>query len=295
MASYQPPTENLPVFDVSVFSTVETAGLTIEEGNELYLRKTTPDTASALETFTAGISTNIVRPETSSDSLVIGGEPSNSGDISLETQLGNINIGPTQSSGVINIGTLTDRTGEINIGSGLTSSSSINIGSGPGIINLGNNLTQIKVDGGFELTDYYAPTPSYLGYYTSKTLDATVGTIIPSTGTQTYSTMTFTSKGIYLVNATFTVAPNGGVQPKDVEFSMQRVSDGSILARTVPQALANSGIATNYDYTGNLTGIFNKSEAGAESVIIYVYLNYTGGSNFTVSDTAYNFSSVRIG
>ena len=311
MASYQPPTENLPTFDVSVFSTVETAGLTIEEGNELYLRKTTPDTASALITFDAGISTNAIRPETSTDTIQIGGGFVNSGnvsvntggqvlltstsDVSLNTDLGTINIGPSQSSGAINIGTLANRVGDINIGTGLTSTANINMGSGTGYINLGNNLTIIKIDGGFDFTDYYARSDSYLGYYTSKSLDATVGTIIPSTGTQIYSTMTFVSKGVYLVNATMTVSPNGGVQPRDVEFTMQRVSDNSILARNVPQALANSGIATNYDYTGNLTGILYKTTTGLESVIIYVYLNYGGGSQYTVSNTAYNFSAVRIG
>ena len=311
MASYPPPTENLPIFDGTVFSTTLSSGLTKEQADEIYLQKNTPDTATALETFDSGMSTNLIIPETSTDTLNIGGGFVNTGDISLNTggavlltstsnvslgtDIGDINIGPVQSSGTINIGTAAARSGEINIGSGLTSTATINIGSGPGLINLGNNLSQIKIDGGFELTDYYAPTPSYLGYYTSKPLDAAVGLIIPTGGTQIYATMTFTAKGIYLVIATFTVAPNGGVQPKDVEFTMQRVSDGSIIARTVPQALANSGIATNFDYTGNLTGIFNKAAAGAEGVQIYVYLNYSGGSSYTVSNTAYSFSSVRIG
>lgn len=311
MASYPPPTENLPIFDGTVFSTTLSSGLTKEQADLLYLQKNTPDTATALETFDSGISTNLIIPETSTSTLNIGGGFVNTGDISLNTggevlltstsvvsvntDIGDINIGPAQSSGVINIGTAASRSGAINIGSGLTSTATINIGSGPGLINLGNNLSQIKIDGGFELTDYYASTPSYLGYYTSKSIDAVTGLVIPSGATQVYSTMTFTAKGIYLVNATLTVAPNGGVQPKDVEFTMQRVADGAILARNVPQAIANNGIATTYDYTGNLTGIFNKAAAGAEGVRIYVYVIYAGGSSYTVSNTAYNFSSVRIG
>jgi hypothetical protein len=311
MASYPPPTEDLPIFDGSLFSTTLSSGITQEQADELYLQKNTPDTATALQTFDSGLSTNLIIPETSTDTLNIGGGFVNTGDISLNTggavlltstsnvslgtDIGDINVGPVQSTGVINIGTAASRSGEINIGSGLTSTATINIGSGPGIINLGNNLSQIKIDGGFELTDYYAPSPSYLGNYISTPLNATVGTIIPSGSTSIYSTMSFTAKGIYLINATLTVAPNGGVQPKDVEFTMLRISDGSILARSVPQALANSGIATNYDYTGNLTAIFNKAAAGSEGVRIYVYLNYGGGNNYTVSSTAYNFSSVRIG
>ena len=311
MASYPPPTENLPIFDGTVFSTTLSSGLTKEQADLLYLQKNTPDTATALETFDSGISTNLIIPETSTSTLNIGGGFVNTGDISLNTggevlltstsvvsvntDIGDINIGPAQSSGVINIGTAASRSGAINIGSGLTSTATINIGSGPGLINLGNNLSQIKIDGGFELTDYYASTPSYLGYYTSKSIDAVVGLVIPSGATQVYSTMTFTAKGIYLINATLTVAPNGGVQPKDVEFTMQRVTGSTILARNVPQAIANNGTATTYDYTGNLTGIFNKTTAGAEGVRIYVYVNYGGGSSYTVSNTAYNFSSVRIG
>jgi hypothetical protein len=60
MASYKPPLEQLPIFDNSVFnnttSTTNGTYLTTTQANLLYLRKTFPDTATALETFSAGIS-----------------------------------------------------------------------------------------------------------------------------------------------------------------------------------------------------------------------------------------------
>ena len=59
MASYNPPTEQLPIFDNEVFTPTSTgSGLTIAQANLLYLRKTFPDTATALETFQAGIQTD---------------------------------------------------------------------------------------------------------------------------------------------------------------------------------------------------------------------------------------------
>jgi len=59
MASYNPPTENLPIFDNAVFlsSSSTSTGLTETQANLLYLRKTYADTAT-LETFSAGIKTS---------------------------------------------------------------------------------------------------------------------------------------------------------------------------------------------------------------------------------------------
>jgi hypothetical protein len=58
MASYTPPTEQLPIFDNSVFThTGGGVGLTEAQANLLYLRKTFPDTATALETFNGGLRT----------------------------------------------------------------------------------------------------------------------------------------------------------------------------------------------------------------------------------------------
>jgi hypothetical protein len=62
MASYNPPSEFLPIFDNSVFTTTNDSstsggGLTLAQANALYLRKTYPDTCTAYETFSAGLET----------------------------------------------------------------------------------------------------------------------------------------------------------------------------------------------------------------------------------------------
>jgi hypothetical protein len=71
MASYFPPTENLPIFDNEVFDASNSDVLTIAKANLLYLRKTVADTATAIETFNAGIKTNSVAQRTNT-TLFIG-------------------------------------------------------------------------------------------------------------------------------------------------------------------------------------------------------------------------------
>ena len=61
MASYLPPSEQLPIFDNEVFAiNTSDSGLTIAQANLRYLRKTVPDTATAIETFNAGILTDTI-------------------------------------------------------------------------------------------------------------------------------------------------------------------------------------------------------------------------------------------
>jgi len=109
MASYTPPTETLPIFDNAVFNSVNgSTVLTVSTANLLYLRKTYADTATALETFNAGIATNSIEPLTSTT--------------------GSIAVGSNQTSGIINIGTGSTRnaTGVINIGTG-TFNTNVNV------------------------------------------------------------------------------------------------------------------------------------------------------------------------
>ena len=85
-----------PAFFVQPTST---GGLTEAQANNLYLRKTVPDSATSLETFTGGIITNSIDTTTTSSVLNIG----------------------TTSLGDLNIGTTPNRTGSINIATGSAS------------------------------------------------------------------------------------------------------------------------------------------------------------------------------
>jgi hypothetical protein len=109
MSSYNPPIYYFSGIGFnSAFYNVMTTGLTQSQANALYLQKTTPDTATAVETFSSGILTTKVDVSTSGS---------------------NMDIATGSSSGNINIATAGARTGNINIGSGAASSGVITIGS----------------------------------------------------------------------------------------------------------------------------------------------------------------------
>jgi hypothetical protein len=123
MSSTIPPTYYFSGinFNPSFYDTVESSGLTQGEANLLYLKKTVPDTATSIETFSAGI----ISPSVDSSGT---NNP--------------ISIGASQTTGVLNIGTGVRTTGlnggAINIG---------NFGSTAGPINIGTSNTAITISG----------------------------------------------------------------------------------------------------------------------------------------------------
>jgi len=96
MASYNPPSEQLPIFDNEVFSNNLTGStvLTVAQANLLYLRKTFADTATALETFTAGIKSSFIDPLTTNGTITIS---------SASSPASTINIGVTGAPQTLNI------------------------------------------------------------------------------------------------------------------------------------------------------------------------------------------------
>ena len=118
MSSYNPPIYYFSGIGFnSAFYTFMTTGLTQSQANALYLQKTTPDTATAVETFSSGILTTSVDVPTSSSG---------------------INIGVGSTSGTINIGTASVRTGGINIGNGSSVASGANTNINNGTPNASN-------------------------------------------------------------------------------------------------------------------------------------------------------------
>ena len=100
-----------------LFFTTNNSSLTQAQASLLYLQKTTPDTATAVETFSSGIITTSVDVPTSSSGI-------------------NIAVGST--SGTINIGTASVRTGGINIGNGSSVASGANTNINNGTPNASN-------------------------------------------------------------------------------------------------------------------------------------------------------------
>ena len=90
MADYQPPKENVPIFDVANFIHDSNVGITESYANSKYLRKTVADTATAIESFTAGIVTPTVN---STGALTISGtgQNTNIGSTGIITLNGTVN------------------------------------------------------------------------------------------------------------------------------------------------------------------------------------------------------------
>lgn len=85
MSAYNPPIENTPIFNTENFIQVDSNGLTIQETDARYLKKTTPDVATAEETFQSGIITDSINSQsgtlslgtTATSTINIGGASSN--------------------------------------------------------------------------------------------------------------------------------------------------------------------------------------------------------------------------
>ena len=73
MSAFYPPSYSFTGINFnSGFFTTPTTGLTETQANDIYLRKTTPDTASALETFTGGIKTDTINATNPANILTLG-------------------------------------------------------------------------------------------------------------------------------------------------------------------------------------------------------------------------------
>jgi hypothetical protein len=170
MASYLPPTENLPIFDSSVFDDSNSAYLTYTSAKKLFLTYPTAQgeetiaslISAEIDTATPTTNFNFLQSQTTGDILIGNsltasggatirvGPTGATGNVSVhcanidfynntinnatDALLNNLSIGGSQTSGVLNIGTGTRVTGlnggAINIGTGASVTAPINIGGG---------------------------------------------------------------------------------------------------------------------------------------------------------------------
>jgi len=137
MASYLPPSEQLPIFDNEVFFTQNdpNAPLTIAIANLLYLRKTFADTATALESFAAGIATNNI------SSLATDLYLYADNTLNLTSPIINI-VSQNSSTAVVNIKTGTTTSGDVNIMTGNGRTGVLHLGDGNNL--LAGNGTHIN-------------------------------------------------------------------------------------------------------------------------------------------------------
>jgi len=154
MTTTLPPSQQFTgIFYNPVFwSTAETA-LTQEVANTLYLEKTTPDTATALQTFSGGISTqSMTAPSLTSNvnlfttqtagTLVLATSARSVHVSNIDCQGNAINNASTPANGALTIGSSQTGTGgTIEIGKNVARTGAITIGHNNCTLNIGGHLT----------------------------------------------------------------------------------------------------------------------------------------------------------
>lgn len=143
MSVENPPTYNFPglEFNPTYFINESiSSGFTEEQANALYLKKTIPDTATALETFNEGIKTKSIEPINATDTLNINTVSSTATNI--------INIGnDTTNNQTLNLNSKTINMGDTSVPSSINIlSTSIIIGNPTsGTINFGSSAPATQI------------------------------------------------------------------------------------------------------------------------------------------------------
>ena len=147
MSAYNPPTYYFSGIQFNTaFYVSANSNITQTQASSLYLLKNSPDTATALETFSGGILTNSVKQTSTTGAMTIGysaGTTTLSGSVTVSNALQTPSIDPAFSGGNFNVACTTPST--INIGT--ANATAINVGLSSittnlnGGINLARNTT----------------------------------------------------------------------------------------------------------------------------------------------------------
>jgi hypothetical protein len=284
MATYLPPSENLPIFDTSVFDETNGAYLTYTSAKKLFL---TYPTAQGEETIASLIAGSIDYTSPASGSYFeIGTNQVSGGTIRLgptgtstgvsvhagnidctnntinnasASDTGNLALGNSQTSGVLNIGTgvraTTGNGGAINIGGGVGSAAPINIGpisavSGTGIVNINTSTATTGVIniGSSSATTNIKGTSTCTGTITATSGLSSSGLITTSGNITTTGSGTITSAGT--ITATSGLSSSGLITTSG---NITTTSTGTITSAgtiTASSGLSSSGLITT---SGNIT------------------------------------------
>lgn len=117
MSSYDAPDFVVSIYNPSFFASDTASGITTAQARALFLKKATPDTATALTTFSGGI--NVTAGGTSSNT--VASDTYNTASTSAVT-----NLFTNKTSGIINVGS---GNGTIKIGNATTGSGRIELGT----------------------------------------------------------------------------------------------------------------------------------------------------------------------
>jgi len=206
-----------------------TDGLTQDAANQLYLRKTVTDSASALETFNGGIRTN---------------------DLNTTSPTNNLTIASSLTTGNVNIMTGASTAGQLNIGNSAgTTVMNIN-GTIPININNGVDCNTYDVITAGTTKNFFNTQTAAVNILTNMAASASLQIGNPTIGTQPCKISQLNIAGITINNA---VAPgNGGIEIGSTQTGTGTLNLGAASTRTGAVNIA-SGASTANTSTINLS------------------------------------------
>ena len=298
MTTSKPPKYLSSIFNSFYYTEVESVSLTQAQADLRYLKKNTTDTATALQTFNAGITvnnSNITVNNGSVSSLVV-----NTTSLGSQAEGGGLDIGASQTTGTLNIGNLATRTGDINISTtkNTTSAQQINIGSSNAlatgqIIRMNRPLTI-----GYSAIDHLQYTTSKIGSYLT---NASTEALIVNTNLNGTTLTNFSNipAGLYMfeyqinyritvVNTIFT-KQNFILSTTFNDFLTANIIEEQFTAlyKTSSETIATSSPITDYTHKFSKAGVF------VLSGLSDVYLNYRIVHNVTTT-VPYIIGSLRL-
>lgn len=243
MTTTLPPTQYFSgIYYNSSFWSSGASSLTQTQANTLYLRKTVPDTATALETFSSGIATQTaVAPSTTTDVSLFQTQTAgtiriapNATAISvhcsnIDCNNNTINNATTPAGGALYLAN-NQVGGQLYIGTSATRSGAITIGANNNTINLGGYLTPT-----------YSSMPSASGQIGYKLSTSLTATNVLTTVTTILGTFPTIPAGVWLIQGYATLPTS--VTTIVVHLSINNT--GAINTGAVNSASTN---ATNNSY-----------------------------------------------
>jgi hypothetical protein len=285
MSAYAPPTYNVTPFNQAYFAT--SSGISLATASGLFLNKTSADTATALETFNAGIGVNSIQPTTTATTMLINSTMT-SGDMYIGSNVaannartGVIHIGDSNgisSGGAVHINNGTTNTSNTQIMNGSTTSGNLNLMTGAscsGSINIGSGNSS-------------NPTVNIL---TGQTCTGTVNIASASVGTNTVITNigngnTSGQINIGNVNNATVIGGTCGIADSNSTTCNVTIANGNGRSNSV---LIACGTGTNGSTVGICTGTTTGAVTignSANSVNINGALTIGTGKNITLQPTA---------
>jgi len=302
------------------------SGITQEQANTLYLQKTIPDTATALETFPGGIKTNSIDNVLSTDisnilinstgninigtstsrtaSLVRFGSSSNSQITNNTLSMSNVqclNLNSITSvsafgllgshTGPINIGNIVSRTGDISIASNQTTGTA-NIVIGSNVLTTGTQSITINRP----LTLNYGPDTqtsfTQLGFY--KYFGGTQQTMPTNSSYVTFTETTSLPPGVYMLNyqlySLISLTTTGNTIIENQMFGISTTTNGVYPAGCNQVVTENIVRPPGVTYSQAFTGVVQLTSSG----ILYLIGAFTFSTNCTLKITG-GVGVVRIG